>query len=182
MTQVLDDLDTRHRRREKFVHNIVANLSGYYADRDDTPYIGDTDSKQKHDKKFLLRDKLGITFNFIQDFRETEPFAIKHPTTAFLDRVYELQNQDDLDGGVDYIFSVLNKWLGRGEFELTNATLVEVDENRLGSDLALSFLTITRAARDKLPSRSEYLARAHRRISQLRGDAVADKLLRHMAD
>lgn len=111
-----------------------------------------------------------------------EPIAIKQPTSTFIDTVYEYQKKGDLDGGVDYIFSVLNSWLYKGEFNLADYVLAIIDEKKLESDLLLSFLTITRAARDKLPSRSKYIDRAFHRISQLRGHAVAKKLLCHMAD
>jgi hypothetical protein len=104
------------------------------------------------------------------------------PVAEIIENVYQFEALGRIREGIQYIFSQINRLLSDGAFDVADAVLANIDVNRLGSDLILSFLTITRAARGKLPYRIAYLDRARHRISEIRGAGVADRLLRHMAD
>lgn len=114
--------------------------------------------------------------------RGPNTFGTRPPTEAFLDEVYEFQDSNDVRGGIRHIFSRMNAWLMDGHFQICDAILRKVDVNRLSVDLALSFLTITRAARHELANRAAYIDRACQRITAIRGPAVAKRLLENMAD
>lgn len=104
------------------------------------------------------------------------------PVEKFLEKVYGFRSKRGKREAVGFIFRQFNKWLNIGWFDLCDAVLFKADLNQLDTDLTLAFLTITRAAREKLPHRVDYLQKARIRITQLRGPEVAETLLRHMAD
>jgi hypothetical protein len=77
--------------------------------------------------------------------------------TEFLDVLYALS---DLGSGwqqttTDHIFSCIDGLLLLGDFDIVDSILDEVDISKISSASRRSLLTITAAAKDKLPSRSE---------------------------
>lgn len=96
---------------------------------------------------------------------------------AFLDRVYQFEQRAETTAGIDYIFSSLNEMLATGDAEMCDSILASVDINRLKTDLLLSFLTITFAGRERLPSRRRYYAKARRQIARDVGWCEARRLL-----
>lgn len=149
------------------------------------------ESGSTHSQYLLLQtfcDSMGLAIaaacsHSARQWDDDEQFPtiyIEPPVSAFLNSVYALQEQGEIRQGVRLIFEAVNDWLSAELYVLCDSVLESVDLGRLGSDLALSFLTITRAARDKLPHRTGYLKRSRTRIAELRGASVAEKLLRDM--
>src|SRR5258707_15637905 len=73
----------------------------------------------------------------------------------FLEEVYHLA-AGDLQSATDTIFETIDRLLLDGAFTVCNEILRCVDVRRLPTALMRSFLTITAAAKDKLPARSAF--------------------------
>lgn len=115
------------------------------------------------------------------EFFSPSTVGARLPTEEFIDTLYEFQDRGDIRGGIRHVFSRMNSWLMDGHFQICNAILRDIDVSRLGVDLVLSLLTITRAARHELPNRATYLECARQRITAIRGSTVAKRLLENMA-
>lgn len=95
-----------------------------------------------------------------------------------LNAVYAFQERNEIRAGISYIFSTMNEILGDGDIQKAERILDSIDVARIKTDLLLSFLTITFAARHKLPqSRTAYYARAKRQIRKDVGWLESRRLL-----
>jgi hypothetical protein len=98
-----------------------------------------------------------------------------------LDEVYYLAGRDDLQEATDKIFDTIDRLLIGGEFAACNEILRRVDVSRLPSALMRSFLTITAAAKDKLPARKAFYDQVFSEMTRLRGAEKAQRLLGQLA-
>ncbi len=60
-----------------------------------------------------------------------------------------------IDDEIDRIFNTIDDLLLKGEFDLVNQTLIWADVD-MPLVLAIAYLTITSAAKDKLPARAYF--------------------------
>ena len=94
----------------------------------------------------------------------------------WLDEAYSLAQRGELDSAIDVLFREFDELHLAGEFTLSNRTLGLVDIERLGLELSVSVLTITRCAKEKLPSRAEFFERVERFV-RANEPLRADRLL-----
>ena len=99
----------------------------------------------------------------------------------FLDKVYGLAALGNLQEATDTIFETIDRLLLNGEFTLCSEILRGVDERRLPTALMRSFLTITAAAKDRLPARKALYAGVLSEMIRLKGDEIAQRLLGRLA-
>lgn len=100
----------------------------------------------------------------------------------FLEQVYRLGDLNDLQSATDRIFKYIDDLLLAGAFPLCNEILKRADVKRLPTALMRSFLTITAAAKERLPARDAFYRDAFAEMVRLKGDAEkARKLLGRLA-
>ena len=75
----------------------------------------------------------------------------------------------DRPKALDIIYDKVDDWLCAGKFSTCNEFLKLVDVNTADSLLLLAILTVTHAARDKLPYRTEFI-KCIRTSMELRGE------------
>jgi hypothetical protein len=98
----------------------------------------------------------------------------------FLNEVYRLDFAGQTQSATFVVFDRVERLLHGGSFGECDEILTHVNVDMLSSSLVRSFLTITFAAKDRLPYRSELFLKARSRLTTLRGEAVATKLLAHL--
>ncbi len=107
----------------------------------------------------------------VEDFRIDE----------FLEAVYGLGALEDLQGATDKIFETVDRLLLEGAFTVCNEILCRVDVHKLPTALMRSFLTITAAAKDKLPARKAFYNQVLSEMIRLKGNEKAERLLGQLA-
>jgi len=100
---------------------------------------------------------------------------------TFLEEVYSLARMGDIPGATDKIFDRIDRLLCDGYFRVCNQILKRVEPQKLPSSLRRSFLTITAAAKQKLPARNGFYEKALQLLGQEKGEAQAKKLLSNLA-
>jgi hypothetical protein len=75
----------------------------------------------------------------------------------WLEDVYSLVRREKIDPAIDLLFDRVDNLLLAGKFSECDALLKVIDVKRLDSNLIVAALSITDAAKDKLPSRSQFL-------------------------
>jgi hypothetical protein len=93
-----------------------------------------------------------------------------------IEQVYELVEQNELDEAVDILFATINELCSSCNFEECDSLLQSLDINRLDTNLIVSVLAITLAAKEKLSTRKEFVSKAKCRLTELCPDRV-DRLL-----
>lgn len=73
-----------------------------------------------------------------------------------LDRIYFLDYHGKVDAALDHLFEWVDDELQAGMFQTVDDLLFAVQPDRCGTTLLLGILTITGAAREKLPSRARF--------------------------
>ena len=96
---------------------------------------------------------------------------------SFLNHLDDLIQNEEPRRAIDAIFQQFNALLLAGNFDLCDKILAKVDLERVPPLLLASFLTITAAAKDKLPYRATFYREARRRVEAQRGSDGADRLL-----
>jgi hypothetical protein len=91
---------------------------------------------------------------------------------AWLPEVYSLVESGNPEAAADLVFDNIDELLSAGDFPRTNELLQMVDVKRLDTNLMISFLAITLAAKSKLPSRAPLLRRVEARLIQFEPDRV----------
>ena len=71
-----------------------------------------------------------------------------------------LEKFDQTDKAIDTIFEKFDAYLCQGKFDKIDRTLREADVDSLSAQLIVSLLSITLAAKNKLPARAGLFARA----------------------
>jgi hypothetical protein len=99
----------------------------------------------------------------------------------FLQEVYSLAVREDWQGATDQIFETVDRLLLEGAFTVCNEILRHVDVRRLPTALMRSFLTITAAAKDKLPARQAFYHQVLSEMIRLKGNEKAQRLLGQLA-
>lgn len=101
--------------------------------------------------------------------------------TGFLDDVYRLAAVGDLQLATDRVFDYIDRRLLEESFAVCNAILGRIDVRKLPAALLRSFLTITYAARERLPARRALYERAFQEMAGSKGHELAQKLLGNLA-
>lgn len=89
-------------------------------------------------------------------------------------KIDEFEKLDRRDHAIDLVFRLVDKLLRDGEFAKCDRMLEVVDVKVLTTTMMIAFLSITRAASDKLQQRQGFLERVE---VQLANDPTKDKLL-----
>lgn len=92
---------------------------------------------------------------------------------AWLPDVYSLVHHGRLEDAGDLVFSKIDDLLCSGEFRRCDELLHMVDPKRLDINVMLSFLSITFAAKHKLPGRTSLVRRIEARLQQIVPNRVA---------
>ena len=98
----------------------------------------------------------------------------------FLPIVYLAVSNAQNDAATDIVFDNIDRMLCDGSFSQINALLKRVEVEKLNSTLMRSFMTITAAARDKLPARKPLYDKIYARMIELKGQEKADKILKNL--
>lgn len=98
----------------------------------------------------------------------------------FLEEVYHLASLGDLQAATDLIFETADRLLLNEEFSFCNKIVSRIDPLRLPTALMRSFLTITAAAKDKLPARKAFCDRVRSEMIRLIGNEKAQRLLERL--
>jgi hypothetical protein len=99
----------------------------------------------------------------------------------FLEDVYGLAARGDLQSATDRVFDTIDRLLCDGSDDICDEILSRVDVPRLPTGVIRSFLTITAPAKERLPSRPSFFAKAQREVTRLRGADMAQRLLGKLA-
>jgi hypothetical protein len=99
----------------------------------------------------------------------------------FLDEVYRLASLNDIEGATDRIFDHIDRLLSDGAFIVCDEILRRVDVEKLPTALMRSFLTITAAAKDKLPWREALYQKVERKMIQLKGEEKTKRIIGRLA-
>jgi len=84
----------------------------------------------------------------------------------------ETGTEEGTDRAIDILFKHIDTMFLDGEFEGCNEILPKIDLERLDTNLLVGLLSITVAAKDKLPSRPELVRRIEERLTILAPDRV----------
>ncbi len=99
----------------------------------------------------------------------------------FLEDVYKLAEINDLDGATDRIFDFMDRLLCDGLFGVCDEVLRTVDVARLPTALMRSFLSITSAAKQKLPSRVALYRKTEKKMVELKGVEKTQRIIGKLA-
>jgi hypothetical protein len=100
---------------------------------------------------------------------------------SFLDEVYALAGTSDLDTASDRIFDFVDRLLCDDQFDACDDVLEMVDVEKLPTTLMRSFLSITAAAKGKLPSRPALYRKIEQRMIELKGAEKTRTILGNLA-
>ncbi len=89
---------------------------------------------------------------------------LRDPAEIFLARVTEVAREQEPEEGLEIIYPEIDALLRAGKFEECDHILVIAEKTRLPVVHALAFVSITSAARDKLPARSSFVATVRARL------------------
>lgn len=84
----------------------------------------------------------------------------KNMINEFLNNVYHLKN----DKCIDFIYDQIDLLFRNNNFHIVDKIISEVNISILSDDIILSFLTITLAAKSKLPSREIFFDKVKQRL------------------
>ena len=96
---------------------------------------------------------------------------------GFLETVYSLARSNDIESATDRIFDHIDKLLCDRVFVLCDEILQRVDVEELPTALMRSFLTITAAAKNELPSRKALHQKIERKMLQSKGEEKTKRLI-----
>ncbi|MBL8797572.1 MAG: hypothetical protein JNM56_26970 [Planctomycetia bacterium] len=100
---------------------------------------------------------------------------------TFLMEVYSLSQIGDTDSAGFKIFDFLDRVLTDGFNAVCDNILGMVDVEKLDTKLMRSFLSVTLAAKQKLPSRAALYGRIERKMMQLRGPEKTRRIIGSLA-
>ena len=81
--------------------------------------------------------------------------------------VYKLIRKQSIDEAIDVLFKHVEELLIAKDFKQCDDFLKEVDLKQLDSNLIVTLLSITRAAKEHLPYRATFLTHARARLMEL---------------
>lgn len=94
---------------------------------------------------------------------------------SFLQQLYSTQQIDD---AIDLLFDCVDNLLLRGDFDIVNQLIKDIEIEKLSTSLCVSVLSITLAASDKLPNRQSFFFSVEERLIAERGKEKAERILR----
>lgn len=97
-----------------------------------------------------------------------------------LDTIYLLCASERDDVATDIVFDKIDRMLCDGKFNEVDAVLKAVNVLGLSTAVMRSFLTITKPASEKLPTRSLLYNKIYARMVELRGKEKADRILKNL--
>jgi hypothetical protein len=100
---------------------------------------------------------------------------------ALLEEVYSLAKHNDLDTATDRIFDFIDRLLSDGSFPVCDELLRRIEVDHLPPALMRSFLAITVAAKDRLPSWKELYRNIEQKMVELKGPAKTQRLIGQLA-
>jgi hypothetical protein len=95
----------------------------------------------------------------------------------FLNKLYLLSEALEEHKASDEVFNFMDDSLLDEDFDACNESLSQVQVEKILPSSMVSFLIVTRRAKDKLPARAEFLEKAVEALTQERGKEKAEKLL-----
>lgn len=101
----------------------------------------------------------------------------KSAAEVFLEGMQMLAARGEIDAAMDHAFDTVDRWLAEARFGLCDDMLASVDESTVHEDLLVGLLTITYAARSRLTSRADFLARASKALTRRLGAPEAARSL-----
>jgi len=99
----------------------------------------------------------------------------------FLQDIYGLDTTEKRQAAIDHVFDYIDRLFWKDEFFICDTILRRLNTSRLSPSLLRSFLVITNAAKEKLPSRNSFFLRVREEIVEKKGEAVARRLLNKLA-
>lgn len=96
-------------------------------------------------------------------------------------QIYRLCQERKIDRAIDVTFERIDALLCEGKFSACDQLLDRVDTERLDSNLMVAFLSITAAARDKLPARARLRTQVASAVRRLKGEAYEARLMGEIA-
>jgi hypothetical protein len=106
--------------------------------------------------------------------------ASERQIVDFLEEVYDKAGLDDIQGATDRIFDYIDRLLCGGSEDsipVCDEILRRVEVARLPTTLMRSFLTITAAAKDRLPARQAFFTIVEQEMIRQKGAEKAKRLL-----
>lgn len=95
----------------------------------------------------------------------------------FLNRIYRLSEVGDEHGAADEVFNFMDDHLLDEQFPICDEVFDQVEVEKILAPVMVSFLMVTRKAKDELPARKEFLERATQFLAKERGSERAERLL-----
>lgn len=99
----------------------------------------------------------------------------------WVEEAITLQDQGRIDDAIDVIFDHFDDLHRDGKFTESDAALAPIDVSRLGEDLLVAVLGITRLAVKHLPSRPAFVAKARAKLHAERPGDV-DSIMRGLEE
>lgn len=96
---------------------------------------------------------------------------------GFLETIYSLTRLNEIESATDRIFDHIDKLLCDRVFAVCDEILQRVDVEELPTALMRSFLTITAAAKNELPSRKALYQKVERKMLQSKGKEKTKRLI-----
>jgi hypothetical protein len=113
-----------------------------------------------------------------------ETFTMRDDTSdvqqALLGRLYGLSAAGKIDSAIDELFSWVDEALCRNDYGACDLLLARANLSMLTSDLIVGLLTITAAAKDRLPKRDELKQRALAELERQKGPDYAARLMKRI--
>jgi hypothetical protein len=94
----------------------------------------------------------------------------------FLTRLYRVAGEDE-HRAVDEVFNFMDDHLLAGRFPVCDLALAQADPEALRPSAVVAFLMVTRRAKEKLPSRPQFLSRGIEALARKDGPVEAEALL-----
>jgi len=113
--------------------------------------------------------------------KPTKAEATEGKIEEFLEEVYRLAELNRLQEATDEVFDQMDNLLCGGAFTVCDEILKRVDVRRLPTALLRSFLTITAAAKEKLPARKAFYNKAFAEVTRQKGPEKTHRLLAQLA-
>jgi hypothetical protein len=107
-----------------------------------------------------------VSFLFKVDAKEPAPAPISRPPVKedFLDRARRLEDHSRLNSALDVVYNHVDEMLLAGMFSELDDRIASIECDKYSADLLLAMLTITHAAKSRLPRRKDFYDRVEESI------------------
>lgn len=130
-----------------------------------------------------VRNAAGVATSIRAEYggdNATVAVAGESVSDVFLSRMRTVA-ESDIDAALDLAFRRIDEWLRASFFERCDHVLQRVDAGTFHEDLLVGLLTITFAAKDKLPARARFLERSALVLRKRLGEGEAARALNGLA-